>query len=384
MGGAVRATGTRRVEQANPFTVRERMVTFRVEGGSQRASCFLLPPGRGGPALDGGPAQRDGTVVVRFQCGVVGGEPGEELPPGGLVLTPVVPDGGGEQRPGPLVVRPGRRVVRQTRDQRVDRCVRVGPRAARAVVADIARWGVGRYAHDALGRTKVEQPAVQPVGGDAVDPVVLGDLAEYVVGGGVVGAREVGQHVLIGDDAVDGVLDLRAARAGHVERFQVLDRIRPLGDLQAAPDNRVEVDEPVPREQGVHVLFTGAVPGREPLQRVRLIRRVVVDVRPRVVVEPSGRPVDEPFERAFLSGTVVCPERVEDLPGFIQGDGAEQVLQPGVVQRVRIPLHVEVDVARVRYGQGRETVRRDHPNGHRAGPVVVGAGRVLDDLQFRL
>ncbi len=69
----------------------------------------------------------------------------------------------------------------------------------------------------------------------------------------------------------------------------------------------------MPGKQVVHLPFAGAVPGRQPLEGVRLVRGVVVDVRPWMVGEPRGRPVDELFEGAFLPGAVVRPERAEDL-----------------------------------------------------------------------
>ncbi len=71
-------------------------------------------------------------------------------------------------------------------------------------------------------------------------------------------------------------------------------------------------------------------------------------------------------------------------PLALEGHGAEQVFQTGVTQGVRVALHVEVDVAGVRGGQGREPVRDDHPDGDGAGRVVVGAGSVLNDLELRL
>ncbi len=88
------------------------MGAVRVEGGQQATPGSGAPPGRDDPVLHDGPVQRDGAVVVRLQRRPVGGEPAEELPPRRFVLAPVVADGGGQQRPRPLVVRPGRRVVR--------------------------------------------------------------------------------------------------------------------------------------------------------------------------------------------------------------------------------------------------------------------------------
>ncbi len=66
---------------------------------------------------------------------------------------------------------------------------------------------------------------MQTVGGYAVDPVVLGDLTEDVVGGGALGVRQVRHDTLVGDDAVDRGLDLRATGPGQVQRFQILDRV---------------------------------------------------------------------------------------------------------------------------------------------------------------
>ncbi len=127
-GGAVGPTSPR-IEQTDPVAVGVRVGAVSVECGQQVAPGSLPSPGRDGPALDDGPAQWDGAVVVRLQRRSVGGEPGEELPPRRLVLAAVVADGGGQQRPRPLVVRPGRRIVRQIRGQRVHRRVhrRVGP-----------------------------------------------------------------------------------------------------------------------------------------------------------------------------------------------------------------------------------------------------------------
>ncbi len=140
----------------------------------------------------------------------------------------------------------------------------------------------------------------------------------------------------------------------------------------------------MPGKQVVDLPLAGAVAGGQPFQGVRLIRGVVVDVCLRMVGEPRGRPVDKPLESALLRWPVMCPERMEELlgavPGTGRGHGPEQVLQTSIAQRVWVALHVEVDVTGVLGGQGGEPVRGDHPDGHGPGPVVIGAGGILDGL----
>ena len=101
-------------------------------------------------------------------------------------------------------------------------------------------------------------------------------------------------------------------------------------------------------EESIHLRLARAVATHQPLERGRLVRRVVVDVHVRVLVEPLDDAVDETLEGAplaverELAGLVARPDGVEGVVGL---EDAEQVVEP-VVERVRVALDVERQVAR--------------------------------------
>ena len=61
-----------------------------------------------------------------------------------------------------------------------------------------------------------------------------------------------------------------------------------------------------------------------------------------VALEPFVQEVDEGLERALLPGPVVSPERAKPRLALVDGDCAEEILEPVLIQRVT--LHVEEHV----------------------------------------
>ena len=102
----------------------------------------------------------------------------------------------------------------------------------------------------------------------------------------------------------------RVSRA-HVERFELLQRVRAAAHAQAAADRRVQVDQDPVAQQLVDGVLADAVAAREPEQRRPLVGGVVVDVHARVrgaALLDVGEEVDE---RLLLLRAVVRPERPE-------------------------------------------------------------------------
>ena len=116
----------------------------------------------------------------------------------------------------------------------------------------------------------------------------------------------------------------------------------------------------------------------QPLERGRLVVRVVVDVQVGVALEPLVHEVDELLERALLLRAVVAPEGVKPRLALVDRDRAEQVLEPVLVERVA--LHVEEEVA-----LGGRRQEREAPALLGLEQLVRGrAGAALVELQARL
>ena len=105
------------------------------------------------------------------------------------------------------------------------------------------------------------------------------------------------------------------------------------------------------------------MPAHEPLERGRLVRRVVVDVHLREARVPLDDEVDQPLERALLAGQrdvgrLVGVERPDGRELAVDVDHAEEVVD-AVVERVRVALEVEEQVAGDRAREGWRARARD-------------------------
>ena len=181
----------------------------------------------------------------------------------------------------------------------------------------------------------------------------------------VPGVPQVARLRVLGD-RVGGGGDRTAARLGaHVQRLELLQRVRAAAHAQAAAHRRVQVDQDPVAQQLVDRVLTDTVPAREPQQGRPLVRGVVVDVHARVRGAALLDVRQEVDERLLLLRAVVRPERPERAVGL---DHPEQVLQTPVRGRVggdrvvgpeRVALEVEEDVAGVRHRQVADRRRLD-------------------------
>ena len=152
-----------------------------------------------------------------------------------------------------------------------------------------------------------------------------------------------------------------------VERLHLLDRVALDRGPQRLPDDAQQVDHHALAEQPVDLGLARAVAAHQPLERGRLVRRVVVDVHRRVVVEARHDPVDEPLERrgARRRARTRRRRRVTRWPRTppLGVEEPEQVVEP-VVEGVRVALDVEEQVARRgrrQRGQARARARSPRP-----------------------
>ena len=89
-----------------------------------------------------------------------------------------------------------------------------------------------------------QQPVAQPQRGDAVVPVVLGDLVELrLPGGRVPRVAQVARLGVLGDRVGRGRHLALPRLVAHVEGFELLQRVRAAAHPQAAAHGRVQVDE---------------------------------------------------------------------------------------------------------------------------------------------
>ncbi len=329
-------------------------------------------------------------------------QPLEVLPPVRLVLPAVVVQRGSEQRarrrrhpaeqrlgqlaPLPLLRRllqpgPGR-ASRSGRTDQPDP-VRLHPDPVRLhpdpVRLHLAPAGGQRCVP--LG----EQPVPQPHRGQAVVPVVLGQLGHLrlepvmVTGRAQLLGPYVGEHgVATGGDAV-GVAQL----VPHVQRLELLDRVGPLGDAHRVLHAGVQVHEHAGVDELGHLRHPDLVLLGEPPQRCRLVGGVVVDVHARMLLPPPVQVVQEVAQRPALRGPVVRPERHVALVA-VGLQQPEQVLQPPPgpvsVHPERVALEVEEHIALVRGGERLQRRQVVHLGEHRR-VQAGGLGLLLTQLQ---
>ena len=289
-------------------------------------------------------------------------EPVEVLPPELLGLPPVVAGGGGNHGDGPLVV--GQRaVLRQGLEVLAQRdFLRAGHNVVDA--------GKGRLIHPLGARfvwDQAKQPVAQPQRGEAIVFVVVADGFQDPPGLGIVNAQLPG--VLgVGDDGGAGVLDIPAAQVlAHVERLELLDRIRALGDQQRVADRVVEIHQQTVAQPLVDDVLGDHMAQRQVPQRALLVGCVVVDLHLREDCAACLDVGDEVGEGLALLGTGVGPEGLEDRFVGVDLDDPEEVFQaPGLVEGIlpqRVALEVEEDVTGVGFRE---------PGNGLAGTDLVG------------
>ena len=219
------------------------------------------------------------------------------------------------------------------------------------------------------------EPIAQPLVADDVVAVVALDALEV---------RRVGSFALA---ELQPLLERHDARTGIAQvdlAGEAVELLHPLDRValdEARSDCRTalqQVDEDRPPEEVVDLFLARGVAPHQPLQRGRLVRRVVVDVERRIGREPLAEEVHQPLERTAFRGqrelpvVLARPERVERAVGL---EDAEQVVE-AVIERVRVALDIEEQVVRRRLRQDRESAlwihgrRRDRAGGARtsAGP----------------
>jgi hypothetical protein len=103
----------------------------------------------------------------------------------------------------------------------------------------------------------------------------------------------------------------------------------------------VQVHEQPSPEHAVGIGLSGCVTPHEPLERRRLVGRVVVDVHPRVASPPFQDRVDHFLERLVFFGIRVRPVSLIRRGAVSRDhDQAEQVFAPSVTSK-GVPLEVE-------------------------------------------
>ena len=147
-----------------------------------------------------------------------------------------------------------------------------------------------------------------------------------------------------------------------VEDLEVLDRVPLDARPEALPDDAVEVDEPAGAQQPVDLVLARRVPAHQPLERGRLVGRVVVDVHPGVGLPRRRDQVDDRLEGGPLLGVGERPEpAVDGRSGVVERHDAEQVLAPALAGE-RVALEVEEHVAGRRLREPRQPqARLDRP-----------------------
>ena len=200
----------------------------------------------------------------------------EVVPPLRALLAAVPPDETGQQ-----LVAVGRRAAPRARSRHAPR------RRSRA-----AARGTGR-ASDVPGRLELGAPAPRATragrASSARPPRCSGGCRRGSTGRPTVVAS--GEPAFVLDDRREAVGDARAvarSRVAPVELLELLDRVGALADAHALPHDGVEVDEDLVAQQLVELGLARGVLPDEPLERRRLVGRVVVDVHVGVA-RASGR-----------------------------------------------------------------------------------------------
>ena len=229
-------------------------------------------------------------------------------------------------------------------------------------LANLLRLGPGD-----LVRPQLEQPVAQQPRRLAVLRVVLLDLMEQRVVARL-------EPLLVHEDRVAAGLELGFAR--HEERLDVLERVPGMRVAQPLADDLEEVDEDAGAQEVVDLVLARAVPAHQPLERGRLVARVVVDVQARVARASLVDEVDEVLERLLLGGAVVRPEGAVAL-GVAD---APEVLEPAARLPERVALDVEEEIA----GRGRRQEREPARRLRRQHAVDVLAGARMVELELGL
>ncbi len=202
---------------------------------------------------------------------------------------------------------------------------------------------------------------------DAVDPVVVADVIENLLRGGVVAllAQFAGADVL-GDRVVAARDNGTFARLGPVDRLEVLDRVAGAADAQGVLDDRVQVDEHAAAQPLVDDVFADTVARGERAQVGALVGGVVVDVQVGVHGTAGLDVGEEVDERLPLVGEAVRPVGSEV---GVRIDHSEQVVDAPLARVVlgveRVALEVEVEVAGARGGQCVQRAGGAHRHGRR-------------------
>ena len=161
-----------------------------------------------------------------------------------------------------------------------------------------------------------------------------------------------------------------------VEVLELLDRVGRLADPHPLPHDGVQVDEPLAAQQLVELGLAHAVPPGQPLERGRLVGRVVVDVHARVgapaggSARRAGRGSAPPPRSWSCAHQVLKPSAAVPEPG--------EVLPALAVGGERVALEVEVDVAVARRRQAQQPAvglrRQQLVGGLAGGPLAAPAG----------
>ena len=154
-----------------------------------------------------------------------------------------------------------------------------------------------------------------------------------------------------------------------VERLDPLDRVALDRRAQALAHRPEQVDEDAAAQQPVDLVLARGVPAHQPLERGRLVRRVVVDVHLRdsaraAAVEKSMSRSNARFSPASVTsdGSFGSNDQI-GVKSPVDVEHAEEVVD-AVVERVRVALEVEEQVASVRLGgsvAGRAPARSARP-----------------------
>ena len=252
--------------------------------------------------------------------------------------------------------------------------------ARRRLIGPLGRIDVGRRHEIRLARP-LDEPVAEATRRHAVVPVVVGEVVEHRLRGGrVAGIREGARLDVLHDRVVAALHVARAHLGAHVERFELLDRVRARPDPQRPADDRVEIDEHALAQQRVDLRLAHAVRGGHRQQMRRLVGRVVVDVHAGVGLAPQHHDVEERLERRALFGVRVRPER-RVLLSIV--DPAEKIVDPplrpaarrGRLGVQRIALEIEEDVAAIGPRERADRLREHH--------LVGRHGRQLDRFGAR-
>ena len=327
----------------------------------------------------------DGLGVVAQVVEVAVQHAVEEPPPVGLVLPLVPAQQVGHEPAGAGVVAVGLggglgAAVEQRLDERLGGVVVRRLVGGGRVGRDRLRGADGPGHRLALVEELLAvalQPVAQPPRRLHVVAVVGLDGVEDLLVAGL-------QPALVLHDAGAGVGDL--GRAGrHVERLELLERVRRRADHQALAHHPVEVDEHLAPQQVVELLLPGAVAAHQLAEGGRLVGGVVVHVQAGVATAALHDEVDELLEGLPLLPRGVAPEGLEREAAVVEPADAVEVLEALAVAGERVALDVVEEVARIGGGQGGQAPVLLRPGGRarraaaRRRPAGAGGGPAAGD-----